>query len=87
MIKINRILEYLEKAGYERGEWSAFSRLCGVPIWRLSKILNGIQPPSLSDMYKITDGFERIFKKKLDPRDIFFPLEINKKVNNEKDKR
>jgi len=81
-MKVNRIREYLEKAGYERGKWSQFSRLSGVPIWRLSKILKGIQPPSLSDMYRITDAFERIFKRKLDPRDIFYDLEINKRVKN-----
>lgn len=81
MVKINRIKEYLEKAGYKKGELSKFSHFSGIPIWRLSKILRGIQPPSLSDMYKITDAFERKFKKKLDPRDIFFHVEINKTVN------
>ena len=73
MAKINRIEEYLEKAGYERGSWSAFCRYSGVPIWRLSKILRGKHPPSLSDMYKITDTFERKFNVKMDPRDIFLP--------------
>jgi predicted transcriptional regulator len=73
MAKINRINEYLEKAGYERGHWSAFSRYSGVPIWRLSRVLSGKHPPNLSDMYRITDAFERKFKVKLDPRDIFLP--------------
>jgi predicted transcriptional regulator len=73
MPKINRIEEYLEKAGYEKGRWSAFSRYSGVPIWRLSKILRGEHPPSLSDMYRITDTLERKFNVKLDPRDIFLP--------------
>jgi len=86
-MKLDRIKEYLLKAGYGRGELSEFARLCDVPIWRLSKILKGIQPPSLSDMYKITDAFERIFHKKLDPRDIFCDLEINKDVKNEADKK
>lgn len=86
-MKLDRIKEYILKAGYSKGEWSEFARLCDVPIWRLSKILKGIQPPSLSDMYKITDAFERIFRKKLDPRDIFYPtlndVEINKDVKKE----
>jgi len=82
MKKLNRIKEYLQKAGYEKGEWSDFARVSDVPIWRLSKILRRIQDPSLSDMYKITDAFERIFNKKFDPRDIFYAVEINKSVKN-----
>lgn len=73
MSKLNRIGEYLDKAGYEKGRWSAFSRYSGVPIWRLSKILRGKHPPSLADMCRITDALERKFKVKLDPRDIFLP--------------
>jgi len=73
MAKLNRIAEYMEKAGYSKGEWSSFARCSGVPIWRLSKILREINPPSLADMYKITDAFERKFSVKLDPRDIFLP--------------
>jgi len=73
MAKLNRIREYLEKAGYEKGNWSEFSRYSGVPIWRLSKIMREKRPPSLADMYRITDSIERKFKVKLDPRDIFLP--------------
>jgi hypothetical protein len=71
--KLNRINEYLEKAGYDKGRWSAFSRYSGVPIWRLSRIIRGKHIPSLIDMYRITDSLERSFKVKLDPRDIFTP--------------
>lgn len=70
---INRIEEYLEKAGYHKGRWSEFSRYSGVPIWRLSRILRGEHTPSLMDMYMITDSLEREFNARLDPRDIFLP--------------
>lgn len=77
----------MEKAGYEKGEWSEFARLSNVPIWRLSRILRGVHSPSLSDMYKITDAFERIFQEKLDPRDIFCDVELNKNVKNNKESK
>ena len=73
MAGTNRIVEYLEKAGFEKGQWSAFSRYSGVPIWRLSRILRGKHAPSLGDIYKITDSLERTLKTKMDPRDIFLP--------------
>ncbi len=68
-----RVRVNLEKAGYEKGNWSEFSRYSGVPIWRLSRIIREERPPSLADMYRITDSIERRFKAKLDPRDIFLP--------------
>jgi hypothetical protein len=70
---MNRIEEYLEKAGFEKGRWSAFSRYSGVPIWRLSRILRGKHTPSLRDVYRITNSLEKLLRTKLDPRDIFLP--------------
>ncbi len=46
------------------------------PIWRLSRIIREERPPSLADMYRITDSIERRFKAKLDPRDIFLPWKL-----------
>lgn len=73
MAGVNRVGEYLEKAGFERGQWSAFSRYSGVPIWRLSRIIRGKHSPNLRDMWKITTSLERKLRVKLDPRDIYQP--------------
>ncbi len=55
------------------------------PIWRLSRIIREERPPSLADMYRITDSIERRFKAKLDPRDIFFELGRRKVVAGQED--